>query len=159
LVDVVTILGVLTAILATTTIILLAVFIRRLPFKYTKEQLEEVVDQRLAHQLHIVKGYIGEQLAPHMKEFVAKYDPADARFLGGKPVDYIVYRGYSKAYDTDQPIDEVVFVEVKTSDKGERGPDRNEAKIQESINEKRVRYDVVTIRTNLSNEKSSRKGP
>ena len=100
LVDVVTILEVLTSVLAVTTILLLALLIRKLPLKYTKEQLEEVVDQRLARQLHIVKGQIGEQLAPHMKEFVSKYDAADARFLGGKPVDYIVYKGYSKAYDT-----------------------------------------------------------
>jgi predicted Holliday junction resolvase-like endonuclease len=152
LVDVVPVLMVLSTILASTTTVLLVLFIRKLPLKYTKEELEEIVDQRLAHQLHVVKGFIGEQLAPHMKEFVMKYDAADARFLGGKPVDYIVYKGYSKAYDTDQPIDEIVFVEVKTSDKGERGPDKNEAKIKEAISGKRVRYDVVTIHTGLSSE-------
>lgn len=154
MVDALTILGILATILAMSTIILLVILIRRLPLKYTSDQLEEVVDQRLARQLHIVKGQIGEQLAPHMKEFLAKYEAADARFLGGKPVDYIVYKGYSKVYDTDQPIDEVTFVEVKTSDKGERGPDKNEAKIRDAIKGKRVSYDVITIHTQLSNEKS-----
>lgn len=88
---------------------------------------------------------IGEQLAPYMKEFLAKYEPADARFLGGKPIDFIIYKGYSRVYDTDAPIDEVIFLEVKTS-KHERGRlDKNEAKIKEAIDAKRVRHDTITI--------------
>ncbi len=70
---------------------------------------------------------------------------ADARFLGGKPVDYIVYKGYSRAYDTDQPIDEIVFLEIKTSKEKKRGLDRNEAKIKDAIEAKRVRHDTITI--------------
>lgn len=118
----------------------------------SKEEVEKVVDQRLRQQLHTVKGQIGEQLAPHMKEFLEKYEAGDARFLGGKPVDYIVYKGYSRAYNTDDPIDEVVFLEVKTSDKGDRGPDKNEAKIRDAIKDKRVSYDTVTIHTNLAEQ-------
>ena len=80
-----------------------------------------------------------------MKEFIEKYDPADARYLGGKPVDYIVYKGYSQVYDTDNPLEEVVLVEVKTSKEAKRGLSRNEAKIKEAIESKRVRYDVITL--------------
>jgi predicted Holliday junction resolvase-like endonuclease len=123
--------------------------------KLTKEEVEKVVDQRLRQQLHTVKGQIGEQLAPHMMEFLSKYEAGDARFLGGKPVDYIVYKGYSRAYNTDDPIDEVVFVEVKTSDRGDRGPDKNEAKIRDAIRNKHVSYDTITIHTNLD-EKTDR---
>jgi predicted Holliday junction resolvase-like endonuclease len=150
MVDAQTILEFIAVALAVATVGLLTEVIRKAPLEYTKEQLEAVVDERLARQLHIVKGQVGEQLAPHMKEFVKKYDPADARFLGGKPVDYIVYKGYSRVYDTNLPIDEVVFVEVKTSDKGERGPDKNESKIRDAIVSKHVSYDVVTIRTDFA---------
>src|SRR5712691_12354073 len=122
---------------------------RKLRYRYTLKQLEEM-DRRLQRQLHAVKGQIGEQLAPYMKEFLQKYEASDARFLGGKPVDYIVYDGYSRVYDTSQPIDGVVFVEVKTSSKGQRGPDKNEAKIRDAIIAKRVSYDTITIHADIS---------
>lgn len=80
-----------------------------------------------------------------MREFIEKYEPADVRFLGGKPVDYIVYKGYNRVYNTDEPIDEVVFVEVKTSKEKKRRLDKNEAKIKDAIDTKRVRHDTITI--------------
>lgn len=149
--DSIAILSALAGVLAVLTIVF-ALLYAKSRGKLTKEEVEKVVDQRLRQQLHTVKGQIGEQLAPHMKEFLAKYEPGDARFLGGKPVDYIVYKGYSRAYNTGDPIDEVVFLEVKTSDKGDRGPDRNEAKIRDAIKGKRVSYDTITIHTNLSEQ-------
>ena len=120
-------------------------YIRRRPYEYTKEEVEKIVDDRLDLSRNILKGDIGEHIAPHMKEFMAKYDPQDARFLGGKPVDYIVYKGYSRVYDTNDPLDEIVFVEVKTSKEMKKGPNRNEAKIRDAILAKRVNYDVVTL--------------
>ena len=112
---------------------------------YTREQVQEIVDQRLRQSRSTLKGAIGENIAPHMTEFLEKYDPADARYLGGKPVDYIVYKGYSQVYDTDAPIDEIVFVEVKTSKEVKKALTKNEAKIREAIDAKRVRHDVVTL--------------
>ena len=57
-----------------------------------------------------------------------------------------MYKGYSRAYNTDAPIDEIVFLEVKTSKYADRGPDKNEAKIRDAILAGRVRYEVLTIR-------------
>jgi predicted Holliday junction resolvase-like endonuclease len=125
-----------------------ALWYRKREVVYSKEDVEKIVDERLAYSRNILKGQIGEQIAPHMKEFIEKYDPADARYLGGKPVDYIVYKGYSQVYGTDQPIDEVVFVEIKTSKETRKGLDKNEAKIKEAIEAKRVRHDVVTLHIN-----------
>jgi len=122
-----------------------ALWYRKRNYEYTKQQVEDIVDKRLAQSRSKIKGDIAENIAPHMKEFIEKYDPADARYLGGKPVDYIVYKGYSQAYDSDKPIEEIVFVEVKTSKEAKRGLDKNEAKIREAINSRRVSYDVITL--------------
>ena len=143
--DVVSVLGALVIGFTIVVLILGYLLVRRLKYEYTKEDIEAEIKRRLDQQRHIVKGLIGEQLAPHMKEFLEKYEPADARFLGGKPVDYIVYKGYSRVYDTDQPIDEIVFLEIKTSKEKKRGLDRNEAKIKDAIEAKRVRHDTITI--------------
>lgn len=143
--DLITLLEFFLVVLAAISVLSSVLWLRKLPYSYTKEDLEEIVDERLEQQRYTVKGAIGEQIAPHMKEFLAKYEPADARFLGGKPVDYIVYKGYSKVYNTDQPIDEIVFLEVKTSKHSDRGPDRNEAKIRDAILAGKVGYDVLTL--------------
>ncbi len=122
-----------------------ALWYRRRRNVYTKEELETIVDQRLNQARSTLKGHIGENIAPHMKEFLEKYNPADTRYLGGKPVDYIVYKGYSEVYDTANPLEEVVFVEIKTSKEIKRGLNRNEAKIKEAVDAKRVRHDVITL--------------
>ncbi len=112
---------------------------------YTAVELEEIVASRLAQSKSTIKGNVGENIAPHMIEFMQKYEPADARYLGGKPVDYIVYKGYSQAKDTDDPLEAVVFVEVKTSKNANRGLDRNERKIKDAITQGRVKYDVIIL--------------
>ncbi len=140
--------GILVGALAISTLLTVigwVLWYRARRYVYTKEELEKIVDQRLAQSRSTLKGDIGENIAPHMREFMEKYDPSDARYLGGKPVDYIVYKGYSQAYDTDFPIDEIVFVEVKTSKEVKRGLSKNEAKIRDAIEAKKVRHDVITL--------------
>jgi len=151
MVDVTPILGIATAVLGIALAVLAALFERKSASTYTEDELEAEIKKRLQQQAYSVKGAIGEQMAPHMKEFLEKYEPADARFLGGKPVDYLVYKGYNRVYNTPMPIDEVVFLEVKTSKYKERGPDRNEAKIRDAVLEGRVRYDVLTIHLDTDN--------
>lgn len=121
-----------------------ALWYRRRHTIYTEEELKRIIDQRLDSSRNKLKGDIGKQIAPHMREFIDKYDPADARYLGGKPVDYIVYKGYSRTYNTDEPID-VVFVEIKTSKQTKRRLDKNDSKIKDAIDSKRVRHDVITL--------------
>ncbi len=152
--DFVALLEITAGALGLAVVVLLVLWIRKFPYSYTKDDVEGIVDQRLKQQLYVVKGAVGEQLAPHMKEFLAKYEPADARFLGGKPVDYIVYRGYSRVYNTDDPLDEIVFLEVKTSKNVDRKPDKNEAKIRDAIAQGRVKYDVLTVHLEQDNPAS-----
>jgi predicted Holliday junction resolvase-like endonuclease len=61
----------------------------------------------------VLKGRIGEQLAPLLPNF--RHNPADARFIGS-PVDYIIFEGYSEAKEGIGDIRKIVFVDVKTGD-------------------------------------------
>jgi len=151
MVDLVPLLEFAIGLLSLAILALLVLWLRKRSLSYSTQDLESEVKRRLQQQLYAVKGAIGEQLAPHMKEFLERYESADARFLGGKPVDYIVYKGYSRAYNTDAPVDEVVFLEVKTSKYADRKPDRNEAKIRDAIIAGRVRYEVLTIHLDTDN--------
>jgi len=118
-------------------------------YKYDQKSLDDAITKSLDRQRHLIKGILGEKLFPHMKEFLDKYEPADALFVGGKPIDYIIFKGYSREYKTDNPIDEIVFLEVKTSIKKKLSPSKNEAKIRDAINDNppRVKYDLITIQT------------
>lgn len=59
----------------------------------------------------VLKGKIGEQMAPVFPEF--RYNPADARFLGS-PIDYIIFDGYSEAKEGRSKIRKIVLMDVKT---------------------------------------------
>ena len=59
----------------------------------------------------MLKGKIGEQMAPVLPEF--RYNPADARFLGS-PIDYIIFDGYSEAKEGNGRIRRIVLMDVKT---------------------------------------------
>lgn len=59
----------------------------------------------------VLKGKIGEQMAPVFPEF--RYNPADARFLGS-PIDYIIFDGYSEAKEGRGKIRKIVLMDVKT---------------------------------------------
>lgn len=59
----------------------------------------------------VLKGKIGEQLAPLLPDF--RYNPADARFIGS-PIDYIIFDGYSEAHEGQGNIRKIVFMDVKT---------------------------------------------
>jgi len=43
----------------------------------------------------VLKGKIAEQIAPLLPGFLAKYNPADARFIGS-PIDYLIFRNMSE---------------------------------------------------------------
>jgi len=116
--------------------------------RYTESEVKKMIDDAVQSSLDtqrpIVKGQIGENIAPYMKEFIKNYHPGDVRFLGGEPVDYIVYKNYVLAKNKDEKIEEIVFVEVKT---GKAQLNSIERKIKEAIEKKRVRYDVIRLKS------------
>ena len=86
----------------------------------------------------VLKGKIAEQIAPLLPDFLAKYNPADARFIGS-PIDYLIFRNMSNGRDSDDPI-EIVLLDVKT---GSAGLSRFQRKIEEAVANKRVNFDVL----------------
>jgi hypothetical protein len=51
-----------------------------------------------------------------LPDFIAKYNPADARFIGSS-IDYLIFRNVSKGKDSEDPI-EIVLLDVKTGNAG-----------------------------------------
>ena len=80
----------------------LAVQFERWKTKFEEQVRQEVLERSRA----VLKGKIGEQLAPLLPMF--KHEPADARFLGS-PVDYVVFDGYAEGDPRS-----ITFVDVKT---------------------------------------------
>ena len=101
----------------------------------------------------VLKGKIAEQMAPLLPGFLAKYNPADARFIGS-PIDYLIFKNMSKGKDSDDPI-EIVLLDVKT---GKAGLNAVQKKIEAAAAEKRISFDVLRIeepaRTGAESEES-----
>ena len=107
-------------------------------------ELARVVEKERADAVDtsraVLKGKIAEQMAPMLPEFLAKYNPADARFIGS-PIDYLIFRNMSKGDDSENPID-IVLLDVKT---GSAGLNPVQKKIKEAAANKRVSFDVLRI--------------
>ena len=104
--------------------------------KTVQEERADAVDTSRA----VLKGKIAEQIAPLLPGFLAKYNPADARFIGS-PIDYLVFKGMSKGEDSDDPI-EIVLLDVKTGRAGLNGVQR---RIEAATAEKRISFEVLRI--------------
>ncbi len=102
-------------------------------------RIRDARDDALKRSRVVLKGKIGEQLAPIFDVF--PFDVADARFIGS-PVDFLVFDGYS-----DGEIKEVVLVEIKT---GKSRLSTKERSIRNVVNEGRFRWLTVNIDKALS---------
>ena len=93
-----------------------------------------IEERVLARSRAVLKGQVGEQLAPLTGAF--PYATKDARFLGD-PIDYVVFRGLSGSDDI-----EIVLVEVKT---GRARLSENELRVERAIEKGRVRFEIVRL--------------
>jgi predicted Holliday junction resolvase-like endonuclease len=110
-----------------------------------RAEVEEKIRREAVERSRVVlKGKIGEQMAPLLPDF--RYEPADARFIGS-PVDYIVFEGYSEG----EPR-RIVFVDVKT---GKGGLSPIERKIREVVEKKKVDWETVSLEDHPSSSSSS----
>ncbi len=112
-------------------------------FMELKEKLrKEILDKSRAG----IKGRIGEQIVPFIKQF--KYNPSDARFIGS-PIDYVIFNGYTELKDNKKRKSiTVVFVEVKTGEKASLT--YLQRKIKRAIEEKNVKWETIHLK-NRSN--------
>jgi hypothetical protein len=88
----------------------------------------------------VLKGKIGEQMAPMLPEF--RYNPADARFLGS-PIDYIIFDGYSEAKDGNGKIRRIVLMDVKTG-KAKLSP--IEKKVKEAVAAGSIEWETLELK-------------
>jgi predicted Holliday junction resolvase-like endonuclease len=107
-------------------------------------ELAKIVTEERADSLDtsraVLKGKIAEQIAPLLPNFLAKYNPADARFIGS-PIDYLIFRNMSKGKDSDDLI-EIVLLDVKT---GDAGLNPIQKKIEAAAAGRRIAFDVLRI--------------
>lgn len=78
----------------------------------------------------VIGGQMIEQVAPFLPDFPC--NPSDARFVG-KPVDFVAFPGLM----TDDKVEEVLLIEVKT---GSSALSAREKEIRKAVEEGRVRY-------------------
>ena len=102
--------------------------------KLMQKRIRDARDDALERSRAVLKGKIGEQMAPILDIF--PFDVADARFLGA-PVDFVVFNGYS-----DGQTEEVILVEIKT---GKSRLSKRERDIKKVVESGKVRFIEVNV--------------
>jgi predicted Holliday junction resolvase-like endonuclease len=115
--------------------------------KTIEENRADAVDASRA----VLKGKIAEQMAPLLPGFLAKYNPADARFIGS-PIDYLIFKNMSMGDDSNNLI-EIVLLDVKT---GNAGLNMIQKKIEAATTAKRISFDVLRIDERAVNSNSGK---
>ncbi|MFX1575541.1 MAG: Holliday junction resolvase-like protein [Promethearchaeota archaeon] len=119
-------------------LILYNIYQKRMINIHVQEQVqkekERIRKDALTRSRAVLKGKIGEQMAPLLDAF--PFQPADARFIGS-PVDYIVFDGYSR----NNPR-EIILIDIKT---GNAQLSSTERRIAQLVNTKRIRWMTIRI--------------
>lgn len=98
-----------------------------------RRALREETEQKLERSRSVLKGQIGEQMAPLLPGF--PFHPGDVRFLGGI-VDLVIFSGYHEGR-----IDEIVLADVKS---GAARLTQLQRQVEQAVADGRVR--CATIR-------------
>lgn len=107
----------------------LALELERWKAEFEERIRREVLERSRA----VLKGRIGEQLAPLLPMF--KHEPADARFIGS-PVDYVVFDGYK-----DGDPRGIIFIDIKTGKTASLSP--IERKLKRVVEEGKVQWETI----------------
>ena len=102
--------------------------------KAMQKRIRDARDDALNRSRAVLKGKIGEQIAPLFDTF--PFDVADARFIGA-PIDFLVFNGYS-----DGQTEEIVLVEIKT---GKSKLSKRERNIKKVVDSGKVRFVEINI--------------
>src|SRR3989475_11203476 len=111
-----------------------------------REEDEKKRKNSLDTSRDVLKGKIGEQMAPLFPEFRSLYNPADARFIG-TPIDYIIFKNLSKVHSVEEAPIEIVFVDVKT---GKSTLTKSQQMIQDAVSGEKKRVGFYTLRLDVS---------
>jgi len=126
-------------ILAGLLLIALAFILGKKIGEYRKEQywtgeISRYRKDAVVRSRAVLMGGISEQIAPYLPGF--EFSPGECRFIG-KPVDFIVFKGMD-----NKKIEEVVFVEVKTSGSKLSEQEKN---LKKAIEDKKVRWEEYRL--------------
>lgn len=108
----------------------------RATFRYDEADLAAARRDATKRSRGVLGGKAGEQLAPLVPDFCARYDASEARFLGA-PIDYVVFDGIGAG-----DLREIVLVEVKT---GSGRLNANERQVEQAVREGRVAFEVLRL--------------
>jgi predicted Holliday junction resolvase-like endonuclease len=111
----------------------------RARYKHTDADLKTARADAVSRSRSVVSGNVQEHLAPLFPEFLQRFNPRDAIFLG-KPLDFVVFDGLSESEDTD--VQRVVFVEVKT---GRASLSKRERRVRDAVEAGRVGYELLRL--------------
>ena len=118
-----------------------------------KKEMDDLIkktrEETSNRQRAVLKGKIGEQIAPLLEEFYLKYDLADARFIG-QPVDYIIFKNLTRYKDeitTHKPKDERCNIEIIIADikSGKSQLNTEQREIRDAVLNKRFAWDEIRI--------------
>src|SRR3989441_1573594 len=117
-----------------------------------KEEDQKSAEQKTKNALDtsrdVLKGKIGEQMAPLFPEFRNRYNPADARFIGS-PIDYIIFKNLSKVDSAEEAPLEIIFVDVKT---GKSALTKPQQMIEDAVSGPKKKVSFYTLRLDVSQQ-------
>src|SRR5213594_626933 len=111
-----------------------------------KEEDEKKRKNSLDTSRDVLKGKIGEQMAPLLPEFRNRYNPADARFVGS-PIDYIIFKNLSKVDSAEEAPLEIIFVDVKT---GKSALTKPQQMIEDAVSGPKKKVSFYTLRLDVA---------
>jgi predicted Holliday junction resolvase-like endonuclease len=102
----------------------------------TQQRLKkQVLDVKINDNFHLnVLDQVNKQLIPFLPEFLERYDPKDARFLGN-PIDLIIFDGLDKG-----DLKRIVFVETRSKS---MQLNNRELMIRNIIQSKKVEWEIL----------------
>jgi predicted Holliday junction resolvase-like endonuclease len=104
-----------------------------------KEQEKNIREDSVKRSKSVMLGKMWEQIVPHYRPDDFNFIPSDARFLGS-PVDFVIFKGSSETN-----IEEVVFLEIKTSKSRLSSQQTKLKKIIDSLKSDKVRWQTINI--------------
>lgn len=82
-------------------------------------------------------GQVADQLAPLLPAFYEHFNPKDARFLGGGPIDFVIFEGLD-----DGDVERILFLDIKT---GSAELNKRQRQVRRVIRAGDVYFDVLKL--------------
>jgi predicted Holliday junction resolvase-like endonuclease len=102
--------------------------------KWSDDDLQTARRESINRNRSVVAGKVEEHLAPLAPAFFERFNPKDARFLGG-PIDFVVFDGLDEG-----DLRCVCFVEVKT---GSAALTQRERRVRDAIQRRDVSFELM----------------